>query len=120
MGPPVSRCRRGRKRGAGRGAGKSQGIVDFAGLTIHNSSSWKITENKKAGEWREPPTFISKGDSGRDTGHLSEIEDFFQALREKRSTRSEIEEGYRTLVLYEAIAESAATGRIVKPAFQTT
>lgn len=89
-------------------------------MTIHNSSSWKITENKKAGEWREPPTFISKGDSGRDTGHLSEIEDFFQALREKRSTRSEIEEGYRTLVLYEAIAESAATGRIVKPAFQTT
>jgi UDP-N-acetylglucosamine 3-dehydrogenase len=88
-------------------------------MTIHNSSSWRITENKKACEWREPPTFISKGDSGRDTGHLSEIENFFQALAEKRSTRSEIEQGYRTLVLHDAIAESAASGKVVRPVYRT-
>jgi predicted dehydrogenase len=89
-------------------------------MTIHNSSVWKITENKKAREWREPPTYISKGDSGRETGHLSEIEDFFRALKEGRSTRSEIGEGYRTMGLYEAIAESAATGRVVAPVCRTT
>ena len=87
-------------------------------MTIHNSSVWKITEKNKASEWREPPTYVSKGDSGRDTGHLSEIEEYFLALKEKRSTRSEIEEGYRSLVLHDAIAESAATGKIVRPVFR--
>jgi predicted dehydrogenase len=84
-------------------------------MTVHNSSSWRITENNQPSEWREPPTFTSMGDSGRDTGHLAEIEDFVAALREgRKTTRSDIYESYRTMVLYEAIRVSADTGEIVK------
>jgi len=68
----------------------------------------------KPTEWREPPTFTSAGDSGHETGHLAELEDFVQAIREGRTTsRSSIFESYKTMVLYEAIAESARTGRPV-------
>lgn len=83
-------------------------------MTIHNSSVWRITENGQCREWREPPTFTSSGDSGNDTGHLAELVDFVAALREGRTTaRSDIAESYRTMVLYEAIRESAETGTVV-------
>lgn len=87
-------------------------------MTIHNSSTWKITENQKPCEWREPATFISQGDSGRDTGHLAEIEDFFKAIKEKRTTRSNIYESYKSMVLYEAIRDSAETGSVVRPEYR--
>jgi len=83
-------------------------------MTIHNSSCWRITEQEKCVEWREPPTFTSAGDSGNDTGHLAEIVDFLAALREKRTTRSNIYESYKSMVLYEAIRDSAEAGRIVR------
>ena len=82
-------------------------------MTIHNSSVWRITENNKCSEWREPPTFTSAGDSGNDTGHLAELADFVAAVREKRSTRSNIFESYKSMVLYEAIGQSAETGAVV-------
>jgi predicted dehydrogenase len=82
-------------------------------MTIHNSSSWRISENGKPCEWREPPTFTSSGDSGNDTGHLAEIVDFVAALQEGRTTRSNIAESYKSMVLYEGIRESADTGKIV-------
>ncbi|TVR50922.1 MAG: gfo/Idh/MocA family oxidoreductase [Puniceicoccaceae bacterium] len=88
-------------------------------MTISNSSRWRITEDNRPAEWREPPTFTSAGDSGRDTGHLSELEDFVNALREGRTTsRSQIYESYRTMVLYEAIRDSARTGRVVPLHFE--
>lgn len=87
-------------------------------MTIHNSSQWRVTEGGKAVEWREPPTFISAGDSGHDTGHLSEVEDFFAALSEGRSTRSNIYESYKTMVLFEAIRESAQTEKTVEVVFE--
>ena len=59
-------------------------------MTIHNSSCWRITEKERPVEWREPPTFTSAGDSGNDTGHLAELVDFFAAIREGRTTRSNI------------------------------
>lgn len=83
-------------------------------MTIHNSSAWRISENERGVEWREPPTFISAGDSGNETGHLAEIVDFFQAVREGRTTRSNIYESYKTVVLYEAIRDSTATGQVIR------
>lgn len=83
-------------------------------MSIHNSSSWKITEGGNPCEWREPATFVSNGDSGNDTGHFAEIVDFFHALKENRSTRSNIYESYKSLVFFEAIRESAETGKVVK------
>jgi myo-inositol 2-dehydrogenase/D-chiro-inositol 1-dehydrogenase len=82
-------------------------------MSIHNSSSWKLVRDGECCEWREPPTFTSAGDSGNETGHLAELVDFFAAVREGRSTRSCIAESYRSMVLYEGIAESAASGKPV-------
>lgn len=79
-------------------------------MTVHNSSCWRITENGVPTEWREPSTFASSGDSGNDTGHLAEIVDFLAAIREGRTTRSNIYESYKSMVLYEAIAASAHDG----------
>jgi myo-inositol 2-dehydrogenase/D-chiro-inositol 1-dehydrogenase len=87
-------------------------------MTIHNSSCWRIIENEKAVEWREPPTFTSRGDSGNETGHLAEIADFFDAVRTKRTTRSNIYESYKSMVLYEAIRASAETGAIVPVVYE--
>jgi len=87
-------------------------------MTIHNSASWKIAENEKCTEWREPCTFISAGDSGNDTGHLAELVYFVNAITNGAKTApSQIYESYKTMVLYEAIAKSAATGEIVKLQF---
>lgn len=87
-------------------------------MTIHNSSCWRITEQGKPAEWREPPTFVSAGDSGLETGHLAEIADFLAAIREGRTTRSNIFESYKSMVLYEAIAASAAQGRAVEVQYE--
>lgn len=88
-------------------------------MTIHNSSVWKITEDQQPCEWREPPTFTSSGDSGLDTGHLAELIDFFAALSENRTTRSNIYESYKSLVLYEAIKKSSETNQIIDIEYQT-
>jgi predicted dehydrogenase len=82
-------------------------------MSVHNSCSWRIARNGQCVEWREPPTFTSAGDSGNETGHLAELVDFVGAIREGRTTRSNIEESYKTMVLYEAIATSAAEHRVV-------
>jgi len=88
-------------------------------MTVHNSSAWRISENQKAVEWREPPTYISQGDSGYETGHLAEIEDFVAALVEKRTTsRSAIYDSYKSMVLHDAIRLSAETGQIVVPMYE--
>jgi predicted dehydrogenase len=82
-------------------------------MSIHNSSQWCITEDGEPSAWREPATFVSSGGSGADTGHLTEIVDFLAAIREGRSTRSHVRESYKSMVLYEGIAESARTGKVV-------
>lgn len=87
-------------------------------MTLHNSSCWRVVEEGRPTEWREPPTFTSAGDSGNDTGHLAEIVDFLAAVREGRSTRSCIAQSYRSMVLYEAIAASAATGEPVEVEYE--
>ncbi|MFC1736553.1 Gfo/Idh/MocA family protein, partial [Candidatus Hydrogenedentota bacterium] len=87
-------------------------------MTIHNSSSWRIAEDQKACEWREPPTFVSAGDSGNETGHLAELVDFFSAITEGRTTRSNIYESYKSLVLYEAIIDSAASKKLLEVRYQ--
>ena len=87
-------------------------------MSIHNSSSWRIAREGRCVEWREPPTFTSAGDSGNETGHLAELADFVAAIREGHSTRSCIAESYRSMVVYEAIAESAATGNVVSVEYE--
>lgn len=87
-------------------------------MTIHNSSTWRITQDYKPCEWREPATFVSGGDGGNDTGHLPEIVEFIEAAKSGGSTRSNIYESYKSMVLYEAIRDSAASGRIVNVVYE--
>jgi len=87
-------------------------------MTIHNSSCWRIAQNEEPCEWREPPTFTGSGDSGNDTGHLAEIVDFLEAIKEGQTTRSNIYESYKSMVLYEAIKESAETGNLVEVRYE--
>ncbi len=88
-------------------------------MTVHNSSSWRISEGEKPIEWREPPVFTSAGDSGNETGHLAEIVDFIAAVKAGRTTsRSSIYEAYKSMALYEAIRESAAMGQPVSVNYQ--
>ena len=88
-------------------------------MSIHNSSAWRITQDGRPCEWREPPTFASAGDSGRDTGHLAELTDFIEAIREGHTTRSNIYESYKTMVLYEAVKQSAESGEVVPVHYET-
>ncbi|MCC7495467.1 MAG: Gfo/Idh/MocA family oxidoreductase [Fimbriimonadaceae bacterium] len=83
-------------------------------LSLHNSSSWRLTVDGQPSEWREPPTSTSAGDSGLDTGHLAELQAFVRHLREGTPVRSPIAEGYRSLVLYEGIRASADRGQPVR------
>lgn len=87
-------------------------------MTIHNSSQWKIADNGQPTEWREPPTFTSGGDSGNETGHLAELVAFVKALGGAETVRSAIYEGYKSLVLHEAILQSAHSGAVVKPKYE--
>jgi myo-inositol 2-dehydrogenase/D-chiro-inositol 1-dehydrogenase len=85
------------------------------GMRIENSSAWRIIEDGRCGEWREPPTFTSAGDSGHDTGHLAELEAFVAVLRGDRvANRSTAEDALRTMRLFEAIERSAAEDRPVE------
>jgi predicted dehydrogenase len=86
-------------------------------MSIHNSSCWKIAETKTT-EWREPPTFTSSGDSGNDTGHFAEIVAYFDAVKKGTTTRSDIYESYKSMLLYEAIKESSETGKVVSLAYE--
>lgn len=88
-------------------------------MTVHNSSVWKITLGGKAAEWREPSTFTSSGDDGYDTGHLAELVDYVHALQEGRTTsRSSIDQSYRSMVLYEAIRDSARSGELSRVSYE--
>ncbi len=82
-------------------------------MRVHNGAEYKIMEDGKCVEWREPPIFMSSGDTGHDTGLFTEIVDFFTAVKEGRSTRSNIFESCKSMLLYEAILESAQKESIV-------
>lgn len=88
-------------------------------MTIHNSSCWRITEHGKPVEWREPPTFVSSGDSGRDTGHLAELEAFVCAVKGGGTPPSTIANSYKSMVFYEAIRRSAETGTMVPVSYDS-
>ncbi len=83
-------------------------------MSIDNSSQYKITSEGKPSEWYEAPVFASAGDAGKDSGHMTELVEFMDALRDGRKTsRSSIADSYRSMVLYEAMATSASRGELV-------
>jgi len=86
-------------------------------MSATNSSRWRIARGAEGVEWREPPTFISAGDSGNDTGHFAELAAWVASLRTGERLPSAIEESYASMAVYEAIAESADSGAPVEPRY---
>jgi predicted dehydrogenase len=87
-------------------------------MTIHNSASWRITEDSRCCEWREPSTYVGIGDSGNDSGHLTEIVEFLAAIQEGRTTRSNMYESYKSMVLFEALQKSAQSRDAVEIGYE--
>jgi predicted dehydrogenase len=87
-------------------------------MSIHNSSIWRIFEEGKCIEYREPPTYISAGDSGFETGHLPELIDFIQGIKNNSQTLSNIFTSYKTMCLYESVVKSIETEEIVEIEYQ--
>ena len=83
-------------------------------MTIHNSNQWRMAKSGQPCHWREAPLFAAAGDSGNETGHCAELRDFFAAVQQNRTTRSNVYESYKSMVLYEAIEQSARQGRVVE------
>jgi UDP-N-acetylglucosamine 3-dehydrogenase len=83
-------------------------------ITIHNSSSYKLYQKGQPIEFYEPCLSTSAGDSGIETGHLVELQAFFRALAGEERPVSTIEESYKSMILYEAILNSARTGQAIK------
>jgi predicted dehydrogenase len=88
-------------------------------MTINNSSRYRIMTQGQPAAWREPPIFTSLGDSGDETGHAAELRAFVDYLRDPtHRPPSTIDQSYRSMVLYEAIADAATTRRNVQPRYQ--
>ena len=79
-----------------------------AWMTVHNSNIYRVFEKGEIVDYYEPPFYISGGEGEAETGHLGEIIAFLEAIREGSRPPSEIESSYRTMLLYEAIRDSAA------------
>lgn len=83
-------------------------------MRVHNSSQYTLWQSQKVTEHYEPPLFTSGGDSGIESGHLTELVAFVRAVGGDPSVVvSDIESSYRTMVLYEAIERSAVHGDVV-------
>ncbi len=83
-------------------------------MDIRNSSSYTIWLGGEVTEAQEPPLATSAGDSGIETGHLTEIEAFVKALAgDPSEVVSPIAESARSMELLEAIERAAETGRAV-------
>jgi myo-inositol 2-dehydrogenase/D-chiro-inositol 1-dehydrogenase len=80
-------------------------------MSIHNSCEYHLTEDGTPSEWHEPPVWIAPGDLGHETGLLTELVAFVDAIENGESTRSTIYDSYKSMELYEAIGESAETGQ---------
>lgn len=87
-------------------------------MTVHNSSTYRVVEDGRPREWREPPTFVSGGEGDASTGHVREIEAFLDAVETGDRPRSHAAESYRSMVLYEAIREAADRGGTVDVTYE--
>lgn len=79
-------------------------------MSIHNSSSWRIQKQGRPVEWFEPSTCLASGDSGYNTGMLSELEVFSDLVRKGVAPLENLETSQHTMRLYDAIKLSSKKG----------
>ena len=83
-------------------------------LTIENSVELTRFSDGRIIERRSPVFSTMAGDSLVETGFQPELHAFVHAVRTGREPESSIASSYETMRLYEAIAESADTGRAIE------
>lgn len=82
-------------------------------LHVDNSVSYVRYTGAEIAEWHSPSFSTARGDSLVETGFQGELAEFLAAVREGREPESSITSSYETMRLYEAIRDSAESGRVV-------
>jgi predicted dehydrogenase len=84
-------------------------------LSVANSVELTYWQDREIRAWHSPSFSTAGGDSLVETGFQGELAAFVAACRGGPEPPSAIASSYRTMLLYEAIAESAAgDGRVVR------
>ena len=83
---------------------------DGSFMSIRNSCTYRIFEKGRIADYYEPNFSTSAGEGGAETGHLTEIRAFIEAIAGGPRPPSHIEESYKSMVLYEAIDRAAESG----------
>jgi predicted dehydrogenase len=79
-------------------------------MSLTNSVELKYWQDKEIKAWHSPSFSTAGGDSLLETGFQPELAGFVKAVREGTVPPSSIESSYKTMLLYEAIKESAEKG----------
>lgn len=97
--------------------GRMEENVEISGedswMSIQNSAAWRIYIHKAITEVKDPTFSTAGGDGGKATGHQTEINTFIEAIQGKATPVSDAISCYHSMLLYEAIRDSAASGDIV-------
>lgn len=78
--------------------------------SVQNSITMVRHSGREIVDWHDPSFSTAGGDSMIETGFAGELSEFVAAVRERREPESSIHSSSRTMMLYQAIAESAAGG----------
>lgn len=87
------------------------GAGQFA--SVRNSITMVRHSGRDIVDWHDPSFSTAGGDSMIETGFAGELAEFVSAVREQRQPESSIASSSRTMRLYQAIAESAATRSVI-------
>lgn len=79
-------------------------------LSVENSITMVRHSGRAIADWHNPSFSTSGGDSLVETGFLGELQEFYNAIVEKREPRSSIGQSMGTLKLYEMILKSVENG----------
>jgi predicted dehydrogenase len=85
-------------------------------ISLNNSIQMLRHSGATIMDWHNPSFSTAGGDSLIETGFERELEEFVAAIQEQRQPESSIASSYRTMVLYEAIQQSAREGRNIRVA----
>src|SRR5690606_6147158 len=85
-------------------------------ISLNNSIQMVRHAGATIMDWHNPSFSTAGGDSLIETGFERELEEFVEAIQQQRQPESSIASSYRTMLLYEAIRQSASEEREVKMA----
>ncbi len=82
-------------------------------LQVDNSVEYLRYSGDTVAEWHRPSFSTARGDSLVETGFQPELAAFIAAVQSGCEPESSIRSSYRTMLLFEAIRDAAASGKVV-------